>query len=251
MKTTHLLALPLVLCSMSSLDAQWKDFVDLTLSSALTPALKVAEAYQPADFETELRSNPSPGFEVQLNFTRMLSEKAALKTGAALGMHAYQLSFSVEESFRTLGGNGFSDRYSEFVIPYAAVSLGGSYAFFQTRRSAAELYLGGRLAYPFRASSQLSIFAIPEHGQTTPLLQADMINNDDNILVLAAEVRTQYRYTLKNDRHGFLLGIHWMYSGRSPFAGNYQVFGDARTLEGTLAKRFGMTGFSAGYFFNP
>lgn len=106
------------------------------------------------------------------------------------------------------------------------------------------------LNYHFQNDIKRSEIAFMDMDPSQQVTSAsiDMMVNPDNRLIIAPQLGFAYQYLCKNG--GLRFSAYTLLASTSILEGDYQIFGDNETLEGTLKKNFSFGGLEIGYFWN-
>lgn len=232
--------------AQTSIDRQGQ--LELGASLTLSPALRIQRSYDIQPGGSDISSSGSPGFEGYLGLSRPLSKNSRWMTGIAYGVYSYNIALYVTDEFNRLGWGGYADNYTQFEIQYSSFLAGIRLDFPILGNDLLFLQPALRMTYHWRSYSELAAYAILDSGGIKQLFQAEMINNDNNDLIISPELGLFYQLNPAVGRLGLIAGANIVYSGQSPFSGDYQIVGDSDILEGTLRKRFLHLGASVAVF---
>ena len=228
---------------------QW----ELNASAYLTPPVRTFYQWLlPVGSElvdTRVRSAWSPGFSAAVRYARPLSPRFSWVAGLELGWYSYHFDLQVSEAFRQLGWGGFTDRYTLYELYSFSGTAGLRFHIPVCGENRLLLQPGIVLSYPLRSVSELQAFAIPENRPTQEVFSAQMVNNNENSLLLAARFGLYYQFPLGRGGNSLLIGPQFTYSGSRPLSGAYTVYGDGQLLRGRADKQFIQWGLMVGVGF--
>jgi hypothetical protein len=207
------------------------------------------------DSQNGINSSNSLGFSISGRRTQSLfTDNLKWFVGLRVGAHAYNFNLSFNEDFRDLG-TGFIYPYttfnqSNYELFFADILTGLRYDFPIGKRMKIGVEVAGVLNYHFQNDIKHNEIAFVDMNlsQDVTVLNTNMTVNPDNRLIIAAQVGIAYQYNFENS--GLRFAANTLLASNSVLEGNYQIFGDNETLEGTLTKDFSFGGFEIGYFWN-
>lgn len=228
--------------------------LEVSFSTFQTNPLSFNRAYV-FDFQNGINTSNSMGFSISGRRTQSLfTDNLRWFAGARVGMHAYNYNVSFNQDFRDLG--------EDLTYPYSTFNKNGYELFF------ADVFTGFRYDFPLGKRMKIGIeaaivlnyhfqndikrseiaFMDMDPSQQVTSASIDMMVNPDNRLIIAPQLGFAYQYLCKNG--GLRFSAYTLLASTSILEGDYQIFGDNETLEGTLKKNFSFGGLEIGYFWN-
>ena len=239
----------LLLCGFSIMAQENTPTLEISLSTFQTNMLRFDRNY---NFDAQNSVNSSNTFGYSLSGRRtqsIFTKNLSWFVGGRVGVHAYSFDLQLSNEFRDLGSELDYTTFpkSHYELLLVDIFSGLRYDFPIGRKMKIGLEAVAVVNYHFQNDinhSEISLL----NGQTTTLLETDMMVNPENIIMIAPQLGVSYQYNFQNS--GLRLSAYTLMASNNVLEGSYQIYGDTETLDGTFTKDYSFGGLEVGYFWN-
>jgi hypothetical protein len=222
--------------------------LEIAVSTFQTNPLSFTNDYN-FDFENNVFSSNTLGYSLSGKRTQPIFIKNLnWVIGGRMGVHAYSFDLLISENFRSLGWGGYTSSSKEYQLLLVDIFTGFQYDFPIHERMKIGIETDLVFNYHLRSFIGYSESAGLDNGQTKELFAADMVVNENNKVIIAAQFGLSYQYAFKNS--GLRFSAYTLMASKSVLEGSYQLIGDNETRTGTFSKDYSFGGLELGYFWN-